>query len=240
MFDIIHVIIYLLLAGALALSVILARKFRAGALNILFVSYAFGVFFLALSQLFDYLVGNGTYVLADVSFHLWLHLIMYCSLLAFIWGGYRVKKSIDSVQAASSSGLSGTDKTVFASLTILAGAFFVLPPILEPAFSVSLPGSAIDLFGLHHFLVFVGAFVVGWYLFRIKGSWGLLGQGIAFMVAFLVLIGGLHLWEVVTESQSLQLFDLPETIVEGVELFFLLPAVLAFIVGQWRIFKFVR
>lgn len=238
MFDIIHEIIYLLLVVALALSIVLARKFRAGALNILFVSYAFGVFFLALSQLFDYLVGNGTYLLVDVSFHLWLHLIMYCSLLAFIWGGYRVKKSIDSGEGVP--GLGGADKAVFASLTILAGAFLALPPILEPAFSVSLPGSAIDLFGLHHFLVFVGAFVVGWYLFRIKGSWGLLGQGIAFMIAFLVLIGGLHLWEVVTESQSLRLFNLPETIVEGVELFFLLPAVLAFIVGQWRVFRFVR
>lgn len=237
LFEIAHIAVYVLIVIGFLITVATVRKFEFGALNLLFISYAFGILFLGLSQLFDYLKESGAYTLSDISFHAWLHLIVYCALLSLIWGGYRVKRSIGAAKVLH---FDSNDKAVFGILLAFTAVIFIAPPFVETSLSKALTGSFIDTFGLHHFIAMLGAYIAGWYLYHIRGNWGLLGTNILFMIGFLIVIGSQHGWEVITESTNLRLVSLPDVAIEGVEALLLVVATTLYVVGQWKIFTFVR
>ena len=91
--------------------------------------------------------------------------------------------------------------------------------------------------GLHHFLAFLIAGVVGWYLFQTKKLLGPIGQAIA--NPMLVMIWALslqHLWELQFESWKTVLVS--SQVGEGGEKIFLTIAALGVTYAAWRLRSF--
>src|SRR2546423_15517389 len=137
---------------AFILAAFLADKISPGAMNVIFISFTGSIFLLGLSGLFLVLSVGGYFHLDDATATIWWHIIFYCSMLAFIWGGSRLK------QIATSSapvGFNKNDAVVFIILFVISiGVFFIAAP-LEPKLLPLVKGSFIEQFGIYHFIAFV-------------------------------------------------------------------------------------
>lgn len=234
-FEVTQNLIYITVFIALGLNLYIVKKFKGGILNVLFASFGFSIFFTGLGMLFAYLQDIGFYQLEDVTFHVWWHLIVYLALSCLVWGGYRMKKIVDT---GSSVGFGQKDMLVYGLIFILIAVIFLIAPIANEPLSKILVGSVVDKLGLHHFGVVILAIISAWYLFYVKGHWGILGTSISFMIGFLLLISGQHFWETITESWKI--IQLENTFIEGIELLFIYPAVSLFCIGEWKIVQFIR
>lgn len=234
-FGILEKVNYLLIFIALGLNVHVVRSFGKGILNVLFISFGFSIFFFGSAELFAYFKHSGVYELSEATGHIWWHILVNLSLFSLVWGGYRIK-SISTSE--NPEGFGRRDINLFATLFVVMLGVFVLTPVLEGVLSTNAVSIFIDSYGVHHLSVFILGALGGWYLFYVRGQWGLLGSSILAMIAFIVLIGGQHFWETITETYKVIVLD-DETI-EGIELLFVFPALLSLVFAQWKLFKYVQ
>lgn len=236
-FIVAEYLIYGLLALAMGLSVYTARKFSSGALSVLFSSFAYSVFFIAVYFVFMRLSEDGGYY-SDVSLHVWAHVIVYFSMISLIWGAYQMRQVAEHQDMTAGHGYAAKKNAFYWSLIALMVLALLFSFPLETVFSSFLTGSVIDVLGLHHFSVFVLGAVSAWYLHRLKGDWGLLASSLSFFIGFLCLIGLQHLWETLTESWRVVVLD--TVFIEGVEMLIIAPALILLCISQWKVVKFIR
>lgn len=237
MLEILHGVVFVLIFTGLVVNFLVVKKLDSGIMGLLYIFFGFGIFFEGLSVVFDFMNSMTFYQLADITFHFWLHILVYCALASIVWGGYRIKHSIDKNTQAAFTPRDG----IFLGLLFAAAmVVFILPQLVEPYLFPVLLGSVFDNFGLHHGIALLGAFVGGVYLHFIKGKWGLFGQSLTFVTLFLVFVGIQHGWEVITESEKLKLLTLDNPTIEGVEALLMLVGTSLFAYGQWVIYRVIR
>lgn len=239
-FEIIEVFNYGLLIIALGLNIYVVRTFGRGMLNVVFASLGFSIFFLIAYFVFHMLAGHTAfYAYTEETTDIWIHMIVYLSMISIIWGGYRIKSIVLSGDVEAMTGFGRKDTAFFSILTLILFFIFTISPALDGLIA-SHPTlvEIIDNWGLHHFTVFVLGALSAWYLMFIKGNWGLLSKSISALIGFLFLIGMQHFWESFTESWKI--IEPSESIIEGVELLFVVPALILLCVAQWRIVKFIK
>lgn len=236
LFEIFEIGVYILLVLALLLNVYILKSFGKGVLNIVFLSFGMSIVFLGVYFLFmRFAEDNVLFSLSEATMFTWAHGIVYLSMLALIWGGYRIKKASETENAG---GLNSSDGVIYGLLSvILVGLLLTVQP-MEMSATKAIEGSAFDELGLHHFTVFILGGISFWYLRYIKGNWGLLSDSMTYVMYFLLLIGIQHLWEVLTESWKV--ITLESTYIEGVETIIIFAALALFCVGQSKIIKFIK
>lgn len=235
MLEIGQAAVLLMIVVGLFVNRLIVKKLETGVVNLLYISFGFSIFFIGLSVLFHMALDWDIYHISEESAHSWLHLIVYVALASLVWGGYRVKQCIDTESVV---GFESRDRTFFVSLLALVALMFLLPDVLEPSIGPRLEGTIVEIFGLHHFVVFAGALAAGIYLHIIKGKWGQIGSTLKYAIFFLLLISLQHGWELITESWKI--FVPEDVVIETVELVLLLVGVYLLTLGQWNFYKQIR
>ncbi len=227
---------FVLVIVALLASLYVIYIIGTGMINVTFISFAAGVFFIFLSRAFMYLADEGVYQLSDATFHIWWHLLFYLSMLSFIWGGMRLQQISGSEKP---EGFHGKDILVLGSLLLASAGIFLIANPVEPALAQVLTGSSIHAIGLHHFLAVVLAVQAASLMLYIKKNWGqILAIGMTPVLIFIILMGVQHLWELLTESW--QLLNISESSIEQVEQFIVIPAFFFLIYGMTKIAMYVH
>lgn len=235
MFESLNIVLYLASIIAIGLSVYLVKTIGKGILNVIFVSFGFSIFFISAAMLFALLHDTGIYLLSEPTYRIWWHSLVYLGLISLIWGGYRIKHIVST---NSLVGLNKKDAIFFGILFLIMIGIILSAPLLENQLSGLFAITFIDKFGLHHLTTFILAAIAGWYLFYIKGKWGLFGVSILCMVGFVLLIGSQHFWEAITET--FPIIVLNDKVIETVEVLFLIPAMSFAAFGLWRIIAYIK
>ncbi len=229
--------IYALVIVSAVLCVLISRSFGKGALSVTFYYFIVSFFLIGLHRVFLLAADEGFYTLENVTTHLWVHLIFYFGILAFILGARKLNRT--ATQPGTLEAFALKDQFILGLLTALSvGVFFVAQP-LEPMLAALFVGSVVDTFGLHHFLAFILAVVAAWYVWKIKKNWGLIfSMSVTPFLVFLLLIGVQHFWETLVESWKV--FSVSDTQAELVEQYILIPAFLFAVVSLYKIHSFLR
>lgn len=222
---------------ALIANLYVIRQIGKGVLSVTFISFAAGTLLIGLSRLFLYLAETlQLYHLSAVDIHVWWHLIFYAGIFCFIWGGMRLKTIASSQTPA---GFGAKDIVLISSLIVLSLIIFVVAAPLEPVLSSFLVGSFIDVYGIHHFVAFVLAFIAATYILYIKKNWGaLMAPSITPILMFLFLMGLQHVWELLVES--LKVIPIDDQAGETIEQFFVIPALISLSIGLFRVGQFIN
>lgn len=231
--------IILLFIVAIAYSLYIARFFGRGFIRIPFVYFAVSLFIMLLSFVFIILVENGFYAMEDVNFHIWWHLMFFLGMIAFILSSKKLKEVIDTMLVSESMSDLRNEKIFLAFSVIVSLAVFLAAQPLEPYMSEVFVGSFVDYLGLHHFLVFISAFMAAGYLFTVvRGQAQMFRRGAFMFLIFLVLISLQHLLELLSESWKV--VALPGGTVEIVEKFIVATALVLLILGLHGVLNFVE
>ncbi len=202
------------------------------------LSYLFigtGVFFLI--TVFQKLVASGVYTLGEESPDIWWHVMFYLAMLSYYFGFKTLAKLGTSEVTDTAVSTSKSKLWGFFSLFIVA-VVFLIPNWAEPLVN-SYTASKVAEFGLHHFVAFALAGVVGAYLFMAKLFFGQIGKAIATPMIFAVWALALqHFWELLVESWKV-IQVTPEQ-GEGVEKIFLTIAAVCVIFVALKLKSFSK
>lgn len=239
MLELFEAINYLLGIIAFVCSLYIVRKTRQMSLSVPFVYFSSGTLLLILSLLFFKFNELGIYHLSEITLQIWEHFIIYLSLISFILGGIRFKQ----VCADASNKLALIDKLVLILLILSGIAIFIVANHYEIYLFPLFHDSVIERFGLHHFTVFLLAVISAFYINYVKKDWSaVLSVSSRNFLAFLVLIGIIHFWELVTESLKWISFseaniELIEGLIMAFALIFLILMMKEALSGLKKVFK---
>jgi len=226
-----EIAIFGLVVAVIFASYFFARRFGQGALGAPFLYFTAGTFMIGLARLFLFLASAEVYTLEETTLHVWWHVMFYLGMTSFALGGMRMQKIAAQSPVA---GFSAKDTYTLAAFLAVSFLIFFIATPLEPILAPVLVGSFVETFGLHHFLAVIFAVFAGFYIHKIKSHWGkLLTVSVYPFLAFIVLMGLQHAWEVVTESWHL--IELSLSTIEQVEQFIVLPALVLLGFGFLRI-----
>lgn len=180
--------------------IILSAKQKLGqsALGTVF-SYLFigtGVFFVVT---FFLRLGPDFFGVADSSLDIWWHLMFYMAMISYYFGfkalaGLGMGEVTDPMESQKKARNWG----IFVLLALVV--IFIIPKYADDVTSMY-TASPLASFGLHHFIAFVLAGTVGWYLLSAKRNLGQIGHAIATPMIFAIWALALqHLWELFNES----------------------------------------
>lgn len=217
------------------LSIYVVRKIGKGILNVAVIPLSLGIVTIGLASLFIFLNESGVYNLTSLSMHIWWHLIEVMGFISIIYGGWRISSMNSSGVPRS---FDSKDKVVLGIIGFVVISIFFIASKLEGILSLIPPDSSIDTLGLHHLFAILFAFAAGFYLNHIRKQAGSFMVSAPLVAGFLFLLGGQHAWELITES--LKIITLEEEIIELVEQFFVLPALILFLASQFKLLKVMR
>ena len=213
-----------------------ASKFGTSAFGSVF-SYLFigtGVFFVI--TVFQKL-GADFFGIADESVDIWWHLMFYLALFSYYFG-FKALVGLASGEAEDTGGIIGSERKWGVFSLILLVVIFIVPKYAEPVVQAYLASSLAEL-GLHHFLAFILAGVVGSYLASIKKNIGQIGRAIANpLIAALWALAIQHFWELLVESWKV--IAVTTETGEGVEKIFLTIAGICVIYAVVRLKAFAK
>ena len=229
-------VIFFLLILSFVSGLYVIKSIGSGALNATFTAFLEGILLIGLSRLFAFFSFQGVYQISSASLHFWWHLLFYLGMLAFIWGGSRLK---DLSTNASPEKFGFRNQTFLGLLLLTALAIFVFPNSLESALSPVLTGSMIESSGLLHLAAIVLAGAAGSTMLYIRHHWGrLLSVSSLPLLAFLVLSAVQHLWELAAGSWKLVV--VPSQTIERVDQLIAIPAFIFLIASMLRVAQVVR
>ena len=170
---------YLSTLGFLLASVMMGlavMEFGRSALGSIFTYFFIGTATFLVVTVFQTL-GADFFGIADESVDIWWHLMFYLALISYFLG-LKALVGLGSTDSSHSTFISGMAQIWAMAVTALLFAFFVIPSMTEPIVS-AYNASAFSAFGLHHFLAFLLAGTVGFYLLNAKKNIGQIGRAIA-------------------------------------------------------------
>lgn len=202
---------------ATILSGLAAKKLGTSAFGSIF-SYLFigtGIFFVI--TIFQQL-GGEFFAISDESMDVWWHVMFYLALASYFLG-FKALVGLASGGSEGQGKAIGMEKTWGLFALVILVVVFLIPSSVE-TIVLSYDSSALGQLGLHHFLAFIIAGVVGSYLLSIKKNIGQIGRAVAGpMIIAIWALAIQHFWELLTESW--QIIELTSDKIEGVEKIFL-------------------
>ncbi len=182
-------------------------------------------------------LGAGFFGIADESMDIWWHVMFYLAMFSFYFG-FKALSALGSSDSATTAVNTNSGKTwgIFAGLVLVT--VFIIPGVAEPLVN-SYTSSKLAELGLHHFIAFIMAGVVGAYLFSAKIFLGQIGKAIANPMLIAIWALSLqHFWELLVESWKVILVT-GET-GEGVEKIFLIIAAACICSAALRLQAFTK
>ena len=222
---------------ASVLAMLAVRKFGKSTLGSIF-SYLFigtGIFFII--TIFQKL-GGDFFQIADESMDIWWHIMFYMALISF-YRGLKYLVGLGSSETDPNQGIKiGAEKTWGIVMLVLLVVIFLVPKLAEPIVG-AYDASPLGQLGLHHFLAFILAGLVGSYLFSAKKNLGQIGKAIANpMILAVWALAVQHFWELTTESWAV--IEITSEKIEGVEKIFLTISALCLAYAAWRLKFFAK
>ncbi|MDO8620179.1 MAG: hypothetical protein Q7R64_02420 [bacterium] len=211
-----------------------ARTFGKSALGSIFSYLCIGTGIFFIITVFQTL-GSDFFGISHESVDIWWHLMFYLALFSYFFG---FKALVGLASGNVEGGFIGKEKQWGLLALILLVTIFVIPSSAEGAVQAYLASPLAQL-GLHHFLAFIVAGVVGSYLLSVKKDIGQIGIAVASPFILAVWSFSLqHLWELVTESWGV--ITLTGEQIEGVERIFLTISALCIIYAVIRLKAFAK
>ncbi len=165
--------------------------------------------------IFQYL-GAHFFNISDESMDIWWHIMFYLALTSYFLG---FKALVSLTSQTGQSGALGKEKWWGIFSFVLLAIIFIIPSYSEPTIMMY-NASSLSAFGLHHFIAFALAGLVGFYVLFIKKNIGQIGHAIANpVIVALSALSLQHFWELLAESWKV--IDLPSEKIEGGEKIFL-------------------
>ncbi len=199
------------------------------------LSYLFigtGIFFVI--TIFQKLVESGVYTMSEESPDIWWHIMFYMAMISYYFGFKKLAKlgTSESTEASTTSSTNLSKLWGIFSLLVLA-VIFIIPNWADGTVAAYASSHIAEL-GLHHFIAFALAGLVGAYLFMAKLFFGQVGKAIAVPMIFAVWALALqHFWELLVESWKV--IQVTGEVGEGVEKIFLTIAAVCVIYAALRI-----
>ncbi len=207
----------------------------------------------ALGSVLTYLfIGTGTFLvitifqkmgadfwgISDESMDIWWHLMFYLSMLSYYFGlKTLVGLGSDDSSVGQKAGIA-PEKLWGLFCAVALAVIFVVPSMAEPVV-LAYAGSNLSALGLHHFLAFIAAAVVGSYLLSVKKNLGQIGRAIANpMIIALWALSLQHFWELLFESWKT--VQVTTEVGEGGERIFLIVASVCITYIAWRLKSFAQ
>lgn len=182
-------------------------------------------------------LGAEFFAISDESMDVWWHLMFYLALFSYFFG-FKALVGLASGAGEGQGGAIGMERKwgLFALVSLVV--VFLIPSSVETSV-VTYDASPLGQLGLHHFLAFILAGIVGSYLISVKKNIGQIGRAIAGpMIIAVWALAIQHFWELLTESW--QVFILTSDKIEGVEKIFLTISAICVISAVLRLKAFAR
>ncbi len=213
------------------------RKFGASSLGSIFY-YLFigtGIFFVI--TVFQKL-GNSFFGISDASMDIWWHLMFYMAFF-FYFSSMKLLSGLGSAEGQDGKSVKiGAEKKWGMLAVVLLVIIFIVPSWAEGVVT-AYDASPLGVLGLHHFLSFILAAVVGSYLLSAKKNLGMIGKAIANpMVLTMWAFAAQHFWELLFESWKVVVVT--SEFGEGIERIFLLIAAVGVIYAAVRLHSFAK
>jgi hypothetical protein len=202
---------------------------------VMYLGIATGIF-VAISAFLT--LGANFFHIADTSIDVWWHILFYMSF-AFYFVALRMLVGLGSVEVGGDQEKDMNQARLWGFIALCGVVLvFLLPSWSENIVSVY-TNSPLDSWGVHHFVAFIFAGGVAWYLWSAREKLGQIGRIIANPIIVAVIALALqHVWELLHESWKL--IQTSGTVGEGVEKIFLIVAALSLIYGGWKLLQFAK
>lgn len=223
--------------AASIITILAIRGFGKSVLGSIF-SYLFigtGIFFFI--TIFQKL-GADFFGVSDESANVWWHVMSYIALI-FYYLALRFLVGLGNAEIGPNNVVKiGAEKHWMLVAATMLAIIFIIPETMDSLVSFYLISPLAGL-GLHHFLAFILAGVVGSYLVSAKKNLGQIGRAIANpMIVAIWALGLQHFWELLTESWKVIIVS--EDSIEGVENIFLIIASISIAYAAWRLKSFAK
>ncbi|MES2315416.1 MAG: hypothetical protein V4486_01635 [Patescibacteria group bacterium] len=193
-----------------------------------------GTFFFI--TIFQKMAASGVYSISDESPDIWWHLMFYMAMFSY-YIGFKKLAGLASADA-STPVAANAGKTWGIISAVLLVIIFIIPNYAESWVNMY-TSSRLGELGLHHFIAFIFAGIVGAYVFSAKIFLGQIGRAIASPMIIAVWAVALqHLWELLNESWKVIIVT-PQ-VGEGVEKIFLTIAAICVIFAALRLKAFAK
>lgn len=218
-----YLILVLLIIGLIIIHKVI-KKFGASIMGNLFGYFTIGTIFLIEMRLFIHLVELNILSVANGALHFWWHVMFYLAMLSFFFGLKGLVDLADGKEDKIAKKVSKWRLTLVISTLVIIFVSITTGNSLASFYD----GPLFQNSGLHHFIAFAIASLVVYYLIQSKKKIGMIGAGIATPFIISISFWGLqHFWELLTESWKILQID--EEIIEHVEQYLVIIAVLALI-----------
>lgn len=202
------------------------------------LSYLFigtGTFFVI--TVFQKLSNVGVFGISAETTDIWWHVMFYAAMISF-YIGFKALARLGSAEGGAATVSTDTGMvwgTITLIILVTAFVFASSSESIMNAYSSSRMGEL----GLHHFIAFALAGIVGAYLFSAKLFLGQIGRAIASpMIVGIWALSAQHLWELLTES--LKVITATSDVIEGVEKIFLITAAVCITMAAMRLKSFAK
>lgn len=213
------------------------RKFGKSSLGSIFYYLFVGTWIFFIITVFQKL-GGGFFGVEAESMDVWWHIMFYMAFF-FYYQSFRLLNNLGSSDAESSqvAKIGSEKKWGFVALLILV-VVFIIPSSVD-GIVIAYDSSPLGQLGLHHFLSFLLAGVVGSYLFSAKKNLGQIGKAIANpMIMAMWAFAAQHFWELLFESWNVVVVT--SEVGEGIERIFLIISAIGVTYAAWRLNSFAK
>ena len=175
-------------------------------------------------------LGGEFFGISDESMDIWWHIMFYLALISYYFG-LKALVNLGNDNEKGMPPVSGRAWGIFSAIILVV--IFLIPQSAD-SIVMAYNASILSDLGLHHFLAFLIAGIVGWYLFTAKKNLGQIGRAIAGpMIIGIWSLGLQHFWELLTESWKW--IPVTSTVGEGVEKIFLTVTAVCVSYAAWRL-----
>jgi len=202
---------------------------------VMYLAIATGVF-VAISAFLT--LGADFFRIQDSSVDIWWHILFYMSF-AFYFVALRMLVGLGTSETVPDQDKDMNQARLWGFIALCGVVLVFLLPSWTENMVAMYTNSPLDSFGVHHFIAFIFAGGVAWYLWSARERLGQVGRLIANPIIIAVVALALqHLWELLNESW--RVIVVSETVGEGVEKIFLLIAGASLIYGGWKLLQFAK
>lgn len=220
--------------GFLIASIIALKAVKASSQSILknvlmYIFIGSGTFFAI--TVFQKL-GGDFFAISDESMDVWWHVMFYLAMFSFYFA-FKALVAMGTSENNNSVAGAISAKTWGIFSVIVLAVVFIVPSFMETTINAYSASKAAE-FGLHHFIAFIMAGIVGAYIFSARMFLGQIGRAISSpMIIAIWALCLQHFWELLTESWKV--FSVPTEEIEGVEKIFLIISAVAIIYSVNRL-----
>lgn len=225
---------YLSTAGFIVATILMAlamRQFGASILGSIFTYFFIGTASFLAITVFQGL-GADYFQVSDESMDVWWHILFYLSMFSF-YLGLRALVNLGTADPAT-AGKTFIPAKVWGIISAMVIVFVFLAATPGEGIVSIYDATLLAQLGLHHFLSFILAAIIGSYIYSAKKNLGQIGKAIANPMLIAIWALSLqHLWEL--QFESWHTVDVTSEVGEGGEKIFLTIAALGFAYAAWRL-----